>query len=377
MKKIITLVFAALMLAGCGPDRPLKSTGHYPLPGRIPVPALSFNPGHYICYRTSAEMIIDGHITDSEWSLAPWSNLFTDIEGDLKPKPLHDTRIRMLWDDNYLYVAAELIEPHIWATLRQRDTIIFYDNDFEVFIDPDGDTHGYYEFEMNAYNTVWDLLLTTPYRDFGKVLDAWDIKGLKSAVKIFGTINDPSDMDEKWTIELAFPFDVLKEWGDVPEDGTQWRVNFSRVNWKTKPVNGKYVKEVDPATGKTLPEFNWLWSPQGLINVHYPEMWGFLQFSTRDGSGEPSEFIMNPDEKTKWELRKLYYAQRAYAEEKNHYADDAAILLEYGYKARGESPEIIITMTGYEASLPSADKNGFVYIDSQGRTWIIDLSSDK
>jgi hypothetical protein len=377
MKKIIALVFAALLLCGCGHDKPLKSTGHYPLPGKIPVPATSFKPEHYICYRTSSEIIIDGQITDSEWSQAPWSNPFTDIEGDLKPKPLHDTRIRMLWDDNYLYVAAELVEPHIWATLRQRDTIIYYDNDFEVFIDPDGDTHGYYEFEMNAYNTVWDLLLTTPYRDFGKVIDAWDIQGLRSAVKIFGTINDPSDIDEKWTIELAFPFDVLKEWGDVPADGTQWRVNFSRVNWKTKHVKGKYVKETDPATGKSLPEFNWLWSPQGLINVHYPEMWGFLQFSTGDGSGEPAEFVMNPDEKIKWELRKLYYAQRAYAAEKNHYADDAAILLEYGYKAKGESPEIIITMSGYEASLPSADKNGYVCIDSQGRTWTIDLSTDK
>ncbi|MCU0410557.1 MAG: hypothetical protein MUC70_04585, partial [Bacteroidales bacterium] len=65
------------------------------------------------------------------------------------------------------------------------------------------------------------------------------------------------------------------------------------------------------------------------------------------------------------------------AAEKNRYADNAAILLEYGYKARGESPEIIITMTGYEASLPSSDKNGFIYIDTKGRTWIIEPTTEK
>ena len=39
----------------------------------------------------------------------------------------------MLWDDNYLYVGAVLQEDDIKAKLSQQDTIIYYDNDFEVF----------------------------------------------------------------------------------------------------------------------------------------------------------------------------------------------------------------------------------------------------
>jgi len=77
----------------------------------------------------------------------------------------------MLWDDTYFYVAAQLEEPDVWATLTQRDTVIFYDNDFEVFIDPDGDTHNYYELEVNAFGTLWDLMLLTPYRDGGPAID--------------------------------------------------------------------------------------------------------------------------------------------------------------------------------------------------------------
>ena len=39
------------------------------------------------------------------------------------------------------------------ARLTKHDAVIFHDNDFEVFIDPDGDNHEYYELELNALNT--------------------------------------------------------------------------------------------------------------------------------------------------------------------------------------------------------------------------------
>jgi hypothetical protein len=365
------LILLCLLLSACGSDRTTEScTSRDSYPGKIAIPGLPFNPEQYMCYRASSVINIDGEISESEWANAPWSRLFTDIEGDLKPAPLYDTRVKMLWDDDNLYVAAELKEPHIRATLKQRDTVIFHDNDFEVFIDPDGDTHGYYEFEMNAFNTVWDLLLTAPYRDSGHVIDAWDITGLRSAVKIYGTLNDPSDTDDKWTIEIAFPFEVLSEWGNVPVDGTQWRMNFSRVNWRTKVTDGLYSKLTDSVTGRTLPEFNWLWSPQGLVNVHYPEMWGFVQFAGSEASSGDETLVINPDEYIKWELRKLYYAQRACADGRRGYADRVSLLAKYGYEPGGNAPEILLTMEGYEACLPNTDNSGFVCINSSGRTWI-------
>ncbi len=359
---------AFILAASCRNEKVPGSAGTASLPGRIPVPAISFDPEHYICYRAGS-VTVDGNIDDSEWSHAPWSRLFTDIEGSLRPAPLYDTRVKMMWDDSFLYIAAELKEPHIWARLRMRDTVIFHDNDFEVFIDPDGDTQGYYEFEMNAFNTVWDLLLTRPYRDYGQVIDAWDITGLKSAVKIYGTINDPSDTDDRWTVELAYPFEVLKEWGNMPVDGTVWRMNFSRVNWKTRIENGTYVKETGPEPGSILPEYNWLWTPQGLINIHYPEMWGFVQFSAGDGAGVPVEFVMDPDEGIKWELRQLYYAQRAYSDEHRQYSAKAGSLGSYGYTPGAAVPVIVLTLSGYEASLPDASGEGLICINHQGLTW--------
>ncbi len=62
-----------------------------------------------------------------------------DIQGDAEAEraPRFRTRAKVLWDENYLYIAAELEEPHVWATLTNHDfAVIFHDPDFEVFIDP-------------------------------------------------------------------------------------------------------------------------------------------------------------------------------------------------------------------------------------------------
>ena len=116
----------------------------------------------------------------------------------------------MLWDDDCLYIAAELEEPNVWATLTKHDSVIFQDNDFEVFLDPDGDGHLYAELELNALNTTWDLLLTKPYKDGGRAIDAWEITGLRTAVHVDGTLNDPRDRDRGWSIEIAWPWKGLE-----------------------------------------------------------------------------------------------------------------------------------------------------------------------
>ena len=70
----------------------------------------------------------------------------------------------MLWDDKYLYIGAEMEEPHVWATLTKHDSVIFHDNDFELFVDPDGDNHNTTEFEMNALNTAGTCSWPSPTR---------------------------------------------------------------------------------------------------------------------------------------------------------------------------------------------------------------------
>lgn len=261
-------------------------------------------PRSYVAYSTNEPIDIDGTAREPSWEKAKWSSDFIDIQG-LK-KPTYRTRMKMLWDTDYLYFYAQMEEPHIWGTLKQRDTVIFYNNDFEIFIDPDGDTHDYIEFEMNALNTIWDLFLTEPYRNAGKVLDNWDIQGLKTAVHINGTLNDSTDEDIDWSVEIAMPWSVLTEahTSKEPPKNDFWRFNFSRVNWDYQLHNGRYARKTN-AKGEFLPEYNWVWSPQGVVNMHEPERWGYIYFSDKN-VGTTEIFEIPKDEHIKWALYKSY-----------------------------------------------------------------------
>ena len=244
-------------------------------------PAVLLLPLLYRAPHVAAPPVVDGRLDDPAWQAAAWSDLFVDIEGDVRPAPPLRTRMKLAWDDSTLYVAGEIEEPDLWATLVTRDAVIFHDNDFELFVDPDGDAARYFELEINALNTQWDLFLPRAYRDGGKAMDAFDFVGMRSAVALEGTLNDPSDRDRGWTIEIAIPFRAFKAPGvehRAPRAGERWRVNFSRVEWDLEVENGRYAKVLDPATGKPRAEHNWVWSPQGVIDMHQPERWGTVEF---------------------------------------------------------------------------------------------------
>jgi hypothetical protein len=342
----------------------------------VPIPPIDFSPKKYVCYKSGEALTVDGKMDEAAWAKAEWTDNFQDIEGVVKPIPRFATRAKMLWDENYLYVAAEIQEPDIWANIKNRDEVIFFDNDFEVFIDPDGDTHRYAEFEMNALNTVWDLLLVLPYRDTrNAAVDAWDYKGLKTGVSINGTINKPGDTDKNWIVEIAFPWSSFKQIAETPappENNDQWRINFSRVEWKTEVKDGKYVKVINPATGKPYPEDNWVWSPQGVVNMHYPEMWGFIQFANEVVGGNKVQFVENPDEAAKWLLRNIYYKESAYFEKNGKYTNNINELGIELKKVTGytQAPVIECTTNLFEASVKSDDGSKLITIKNDGNTRI-------
>ena len=271
---------------------------------------------HYLCQKIDHDFTIDGNINKEEWQEAAWTNLFVDIEGRDIKKPYYDTRAKMLWSDQYLYFAFELKDHHIWANITQKDAVIFHDNDIEIFIDANGDTHNYIELELNALNTVWDLFLSKPYREGGPVLNEFNMAGLLTAIQINGTLNDPSDKDESWTVEVAIPWKNLvttSQYRRIPKHGENMRINFSRVQWDTEVVDGKYEKLRNTETGKPLPENNWIWSPMGVIDMHRPELWGIVTFVDH----QDNQSFYNPDEETLRQLLAHIYKQQRLEKNKN------------------------------------------------------------
>ncbi|MBX2874204.1 MAG: carbohydrate-binding family 9-like protein [Saprospiraceae bacterium] len=319
-------------------------------------------PKKYIAHAAIDSLIIDGLDSEDTWQKATWSEPFIDIEGKVKPK--HRTQMKMAWDEDFLYFFARLEEPHIWGNLRQRDTVIFQNNDFEIFIDPDGDTHNYYEFEMNALNTVWDLFLTRPYRNGTIVLDHWNINGLLSAVHIDGTLNDPSDVDRHWSVEIAIPWDAVTEASGskyLPRD-TFWRINFSRVNWQHEIIEGNYRRKKDES-GKRLPEYNWVWSPQYKINMHMPEYWGYVYFST-DPAMELDNFTIPADDQIKWYLYQDYNRVRAQLADGKSLRDIQ--LQEISLMKQRITPSTQETAVGWYLQVESPFSNRLLIIDQNG-----------
>lgn len=240
--------------------------------------------------------VIDGKLDDAAWQKAPRSRSFVDLVSGEQTRL--KTEAAVVWDDQNLYVGYWIEEPDVTATLTRRDAPIYKDNDVELFI---AGADGYYEFEINSFGTIYEVLFfwldafeTKGYhlrpefkRDAkgvrlfngvgyrhprGKRIGFWnwDMPGLQSAVHVDGTINDSTDKDKGWTVEIAIPWSSLKilAEGDgralPPKDGDVWRMDFSRFNTKKHSANDSG---------------GWAWSSHGVWDSHVPECFTYIEFS--------------------------------------------------------------------------------------------------
>jgi hypothetical protein len=257
--------------------------------------------GHYNCRRLSGPIVIDGNLEKPVWKNAEKSRRFVDmVTGE---PAFFDTRCAALWDDTALYVAYWLEEPALRASFTERDSLVWFDNDVEVFFDGED---CYYEFEINAFGTIYEVFFI--YQDalkkgsrfdiplfdlysrnvdvLGGFQDAsrfrkhkrgrrwafmdFDFPGLRSAVKVDGRINDPSTVDKGWTVELAFPwegFKILSPGKNFPPSlGDTLRGQFFR--FEALRYHGKTVVESP----------GWALNEHGVYDSHIPENFAYLHF---------------------------------------------------------------------------------------------------
>ncbi len=253
---------------------------------------------HYTAYRVTTPPVIDGRPDEACWTAAPRSPRFVDlVSGEAT---IHDTRAALLWDDRCLYVAYWVEEPLVRATLTARDAYIWEDNDVEIFI---AGRDAYYELEINSFGTIFegfyiweeayaqyagrpefarDAPGARPFNGVGFTTHprgprvgfwAWDFPGLAWAVQIDGTLNDDTDRDRGWTVELALPWAGMQLLAQAdgrslpPRDGDTWRMDLSRFNT---------YRAAPPANDSG----GWAWSAHGVWDSHVPEVWPFIHFST-------------------------------------------------------------------------------------------------
>lgn len=294
--------------------------------------------------RRGTPPVIDGDIYKAAWESTPWSEPFAEIRGHqdapsgTEPTPQQTTRMKMLWDDEFLYIAALLDVAkgdELIAKFTERNSPIFHtDSDFEVFIDPAGCCHGYKELEMNAINTVWNLMLNRPYSDGGGEISArvakegepnfWDVRNQRTAVRILrGALNDVAQ-PAQWCCEIALAHsDNLASTpvcGPTPVVGASWRINFSRVEMQGN-VNWVWCPQI-------------VWSPktkrlEGQVNMHLPDAWGYVVFADDGGrlaDGSDATAWLDPAFPARNAATCMYYGAQAFFKEHQHYPDSVDAL---------------------------------------------------
>lgn len=106
----------------------------------------------YTAQKITGNITVDGNLDKPEWKEAAWSKRFVDM---VTGQPgMYNTQTALLWNEQYLYIAFYAEEPFTEAYQTTRDSIVFLENDLEVFIDGED---CYYELEVNAANTVYEV----------------------------------------------------------------------------------------------------------------------------------------------------------------------------------------------------------------------------
>jgi hypothetical protein len=270
-----------------------------PAASKLPCPESGIT--RHTAYRVAAAPVIDGRLDEPAWRQAPESARYVDV---ITGGPaIHDTRAKILWDDQNLYLGIRAEEPFVRAKFTANNSPIYAENDLEVFIaGPDA----YYEFEINALNTTYEVFFLwesayipagfpaapefarknlRPFNGVGFTTHPrgprlgqfdWHFPGKRTAVFIDGTLNDDTDRDRGWTVELAFPWAGMK-WlspdgqPGAPKDGDIWRIDLSRFNT---------YKEAPPAKDSG----GWFLSPHRVWDSHIPECFPYVRFSTNEVS---------------------------------------------------------------------------------------------
>ena len=257
---------------------------------------------HVTAFRTRERIVVDGNLDKPAWRGVPRSSRFVDmVSGE---PALFETRVALQWDDERLYVAYWAEEPQVRATLTERDSFIWNDNDLELFV---GGEDCYYELEINSFGTVYECFWVwqdamqrggrfdrPPFDLFGPDVDVlggfqdasrwgrhprgrrfaflgFDLEGLETAVRVDGRINDPSTVDRGWTLEIALPWRSLgvlfRQRSLPPREGDTLRCDFSRF-------------EALKVHGKALPENpGWSLNPHGVYDSHIPESFSVVHFT--------------------------------------------------------------------------------------------------
>jgi len=205
---------------------------------------------------------LNGDLSKEVWASVPATSDFVlAVDGE---KTTQRVWAKACWDDENLYVAFWCEDVDIWNDMTEENDFVWKQEAVEIFLVPGLDATWYYEFQFSPRNVVRDVLVHNPtgQREDYVFDGSWDCVGLETAVHMRGTLDDRTDRDEWWSMEIRIPFSGLAlRSGEPPAEGEEWLINFQRID--RAPVE----------------EFS-AWSPtfRRPVDFHYPPRFGRIRF---------------------------------------------------------------------------------------------------
>ena len=210
--------------------------------------------------RATGPIAPDGVLDEPAWATAPVMTFSDSLGRDRKIR--HATRLRLLYDDAFLYVGFEADDVDITERYRRRDDPIYEHETVEVFLMPNvaaPNTGPYIELQASPGGVLFDASFDGPRQGMNRRYNAGQTVG----TKIDGTLNDPAP-DRRWVSEWKVPFRGMRGVERAPKPGDEWRMNAFRIE--------KFRRG-----GRTVGEFS-AWSPPGVGDFHHVPRFGRLRF---------------------------------------------------------------------------------------------------
>lgn len=182
----------------------------------------------YVVRRAAGAISIDKDFHADQWAGAMVMANYLIPEGGGPAR--EQTTLRLLWDDENLYVHFIAYDTDMQATYTDRLEPIWEEDVAELFLQPDANGDSYHQFEVTPSGIMLALAIANTRQ--GTLADRadWD-SGARCAARAVGSVNDPSDTDEFYKVVLAVPFKNLKFAGSkAPSAGDKWRFLGSRSN---------------------------------------------------------------------------------------------------------------------------------------------------
>ena len=183
----------------------------------------------YKAVRIPETHVVNGDYRDKAWINAPEITMRLSTTGKPAAKT---TRVKMGWDDKYIYFVFYCEDEEIYATMTERDDHIFDEEVVEMFIAPHG-LKDYFEINVSPINVIFDSHIFYGKDAVEKGDVDWNCAGIKTAVVVEGKVNDPSVIDKYWMAEVAVPFESIGM--ETPKKGDSIRGNVYRIDHRPKP----------------------------------------------------------------------------------------------------------------------------------------------